>query len=153
MLLFAAEPKKAFPNAVSPSLSRSCSFPPHSPSSRLVQRPSSCRSLSKARLDIFYVQHVGFLRTTLIIYLFIPLLLCDSANMLHESAQLALKFLLLYCSPFAFEIPPFFLKVKLFFFFEVSSPSLTHLTLTPSVLFCSRSPTPHLPHLPHADPD
>lgn len=64
------EQKKAFPSAVRPGLSRSCSFPPHSPSSRLVQSPSSCRSLSKARLDIFYVQDVGFLRTTLIIYLF-----------------------------------------------------------------------------------
>ncbi len=64
------EQSKAFPSAVSPSLSRGCSFSPHSPSSRLVQRPSSCRSLSKAQLDIFYVQDVGFLRTTLIIYLF-----------------------------------------------------------------------------------
>lgn len=62
--------RKHFPSAVSPSLSRGCSFPPHSPSSRLVQRPCSCRSLSKAQLDIFYVQDVGFLRTTLIIYLF-----------------------------------------------------------------------------------
>lgn len=42
----------------------------HSPSSRLVQRAWSCRSLSKAWLEIFYVQDVGFLRTTLIIYLF-----------------------------------------------------------------------------------
>lgn len=82
------------------------SFPAHSPSSRLVQRASRCRSLSEARLDIFYVGDVGFLRTTLIIYLFLPLLSCDSANILHESAQLALKFMFLYCSPFAFEIPP-----------------------------------------------
>lgn len=64
------EQKKAFPSTVSPGLSRCCSFPPHSPSTRLVQRASSCRSLSKALLDIFYVQDVGFLRMTLIIYLF-----------------------------------------------------------------------------------
>lgn len=64
------EQKKAFPSAVSPGLSRGCSFPAYSPSSRLVQRASNCRSLSKALLDIFYVQDVGFLRTTLIIFLF-----------------------------------------------------------------------------------
>lgn len=111
-----------FPRRCQTRFESGCSSPAHSPSSRLVQRASRCRSLSKARLDIFYVGDVGFLRTTLIIYLFIPLLSCDSANILHESAQLALKFMFLYCSPFALKFlsQPFFVCVC----FEVSSPSL-----------------------------
>lgn len=105
-----------FPRRCQTRFESGCSSPAHSPSSRLVQRVSRCRSLSKARLDIFYVGDVGFLRTTLIIYLFIPLLSCDSANILHESAQLALKFMFLYCSPFALKFlsQPFFLCVCVF---------------------------------------
>lgn len=104
--------KKAFLSAVSPSLSRGYSFPAHSPSSRLVQRVSSCRSLSKALLDIFYVQDVGFLRTTLIIYLFhfscviVPIFYTKVLSLLWNSccfivALLPLK-LFLKCS-----FPPF----------------------------------------------
>lgn len=102
----------------------------HNPSSRVLQRPSSRRSLSKKReawQDIFYVRHVGFLKMTLITYLFIPLLPFDRANMLQQSVQLALKFSPLRCRPLKF-LP----------FFDVSSRSLTHPTL-----FSSAPAAPH----------
>lgn len=112
------EQRKAFPSAVSPGLSRGCSFPPHSPSSRLVQRLSSCRSLSKARLDIFYVQDVGFLRTTLIIYLFhfscviVPIFYTKVLSLLWNSCCFIVALLPLKSLSF-FERQALFLKYPL----------------------------------------
>lgn len=122
--------RKHFPGAVSPSLSRGCSFPPHSPSSRLVQRPSSCRSLSKAQLDIFYVQDVGFLRTTLIIYLFhfscviVPIFYTKVLSLLWNSccfivALLPLKFLSSFFE--VSSLPLCLPRLTLFFFFFFAS--------------------------------
>lgn len=73
---------------------------------------------------------------TLITYLFIPLLPFDRANMFHKRARVALKFSTLRSRPLKF-LP----------LFEVAFPSSN------SVLLCSRSAPPPLPHLPHADPD
>ena len=72
-------------------------LPPRSPSSGLVQSRPSCRSLSKAQLDIFYVGDVGFLWRALIIYLF-PFSCVIVPISYSKLLCAALKFMLPYCT-------------------------------------------------------
>lgn len=107
---------------------------PHDPTAPSISLPGSkkvsrsFRSLSEASAgSLLCPTLLAFLGTTLIIYLLIPLLPCDSANMLHESARLVPRFplLLLQGPSLPLKLPlSFFQSPAQIFFSEDKSPLL-----------------------------